>query len=71
MQKRTLFHAAMMRMLHAIAQTAIGVIGAESLITNVDWKVVLSAIALSAVVSLCKSVIVGTPESDDQGVNKV
>lgn len=70
MKKRSLPYAAFMRMLHTCAQTALGVIGAESLITNVDWKTVLCAVCLSAVVSLLKSVVIGTPESDEIGLNK-
>jgi len=53
--------AAGIRALKTVAQTAVGVIGASALITEVDWIMVGSAAALSGIVSLLTSVA-GLPE---------
>lgn len=53
--------AAGVRALKTCAQTAVGVIGASTMLTAVDWAVVGSAAALAAVVSLLTSVA-GLPE---------
>lgn len=47
-----------------VAQTAVGVIGASALITEVDFVVVLSASALAGLVSLLTS-IAGLPEVEN------
>ena len=44
-----------------MAQTAVGVIGASTVISAVDWKVVVSASVLAGVVSMLTSVA-GLPE---------
>ena len=48
--------AAAVRAIKTVAQTAVGVIGASALITEVDFLVVLSASALAGLVSLLTSV---------------
>lgn len=53
--------AAAIRAVKTIAQTAIGVIGASAVITDVDWKVVLSASILAGIISVLTS-IAGLPE---------
>lgn len=55
--------AAGIRAVRTLAQAAIGTIGASALITEVDWKVVVSASALAAVLSLLTS-LAGLPEVD-------
>ena len=49
------------RALKTIAQTAVGVIGAGSVISAVDWKMVVSAAVVAGVVSILTSVA-GIPE---------
>lgn len=56
--------AAAVRAIKAVAQTAVGVIGASALITEVDFLVVLSASALAGLVSLLTS-IAGLPEVEN------
>lgn len=56
--------AAAVRAIKTVAQTAVGVIGASALITEVDFLVVLSASALAGLVSLLTSVA-GLPEVDN------
>ena len=58
---RAWIKAAGMRAVKTVAQTAVGVIGASALVSEVNWAVVLSASALSGVVSLLTSVA-GLPE---------
>ena len=56
--------AAAVRAIKTVAQTAVGVIGASALITEVDFLVVLSASALAGLVSLLTS-IAGLPEVEN------
>lgn len=58
--------AAGIRAVRTLAQAAIGTIGASALITEVDWKVVISASALAAVLSLLTS-LAGLPELEEPG----
>ena len=53
--------AAGVRAIKAVAQTAVGIIGASAIISEVDWKVVLSASLLAGITSLLTS-IAGLPE---------
>lgn len=57
-------HAAGVRAIKTVAQTAVGVIGASAVLTDVDWLVVASAAVLAGVVSLLTS-IAGLPELPD------
>lgn len=54
-------YCASIRALKTVAQTAVGVIGASAIISEVNWTVVASASILSGVVSLLTS-IAGLPE---------
>lgn len=53
--------AASIRAIKTIAQTAVGIIGASAIISEVNWKVVLSASLLAGITSLLTS-IAGLPE---------
>ena len=53
--------AAGVRSIKTVAQTAVGIIGASAIISEVDWKVVLSASLLAGITSLLTS-IAGLPE---------
>ena len=55
------FKAAGVRAIKTMAQTAVGVIGSSAIISEVDWRVVVSASILAGVVSLLTSVA-GLPE---------
>ena len=67
---KTWVHAAGIRAVKTMAQTAVGVIGASTVISSVDWRMVVSAAVLSGVVSILTSVT-GLPEvpkdTDDAG----
>ena len=58
------FKAAGVRAVKTIAQTAVGVIGSSAIISEVDWRVVVSASILAGVVSLLTSVA-GLPEVNE------
>ena len=58
--------AALIRAVRTLAQTAIATIGTTALITEVDWRVVASASALAAVLSILTSVATGLPEVEDK-----
>ena len=53
------------RAIKTVAQTAVGVIGASALISEVNWATVISAAALAGVVSLLTSVA-GLPECKEE-----
>ena len=59
--------AAGIRALKTLAQTAIATIGTTALLTDVDWKIVLSASALAGILSILTS-IAGLPEVDKKEV---
>ena len=61
MTMRRWIKAASIRAIKTIAQTAVGIIGASAIISEVDWKVVLSASLLAGITSLLTS-IAGLPE---------
>ncbi len=60
---REFFKAALVRAVYTVAETAIGVIGTNAILSEVDWKMVLSASALAGIVSILKSIAVGMPEA--------
>ena len=57
--------ASAVRAVKTFAQAAIGTIGASVVISDVDWRVVLSASVLAAILSLFMSVA-GLPEVPEE-----
>lgn len=55
------FYAAGIRAIKTVAQTAIATIGTGALLSDVNWLMVLSASALSGILSMLTS-IAGLPE---------
>lgn len=55
------FKAASVRALKTMAQSAVAVMSTAAIISEVDWKMVISASVLSAVLSMLTSVA-GLPE---------
>jgi len=56
-------HAAGIRAVKTVAQTAVGCIGASAVLADVSWPMVVSASVLAGLVSLLTSVA-GLPEVD-------
>lgn len=56
-------HAAGIRAIKTVAQTALGLIGSAVILGDVNWVLVLSASAMAGVISLLTS-IKGLPELD-------
>ena len=63
------FKAAGIRAIKTVCQTAVAMIPASAMITEVDWKVILGTAALSGVVSILTS-LAGIPEEhlDEQEI---
>lgn len=55
--------AAAIRAIKTMAQTAIATIGTSAVISDIDWKLVVSASAVSGILSVLTS-IAGLPEVD-------
>ena len=60
---RAWIKAAGVRALKTVAQTAVATIGTSAVISEVDWRIVLSASLLSGILSVLTSVA-GLPEVD-------
>lgn len=59
------FKAAGIRALRTVAQTAIATIGTAAVLSQVNWKIVVSASILAGILSLLTS-LTGLPEVDEQ-----
>lgn len=57
------WRAAGIRALKTVCQTTVALIGTNTFITDLDWLGVLSASALSGVVSILTSISTGLPET--------
>ena len=54
------------RALRTVAQTALATIGTTTVLTGVDWLLVLNTTALAGVLSVLTSIIKGIPEVDEE-----
>ena len=59
---REFWKAALIRAIKTVCQTAVATIGTAMVVTDVNWTYVLSASALSGILSILTSVSVGLPE---------
>jgi hypothetical protein len=55
---------ALIRAARTVCQSAIALIPASALITEVDWRLVASASLLAGIVSILTSIATGLPEAD-------
>lgn len=58
--------AAGIRAIRTCAQTAIATIGTAMVLSDVDWRIVISASVLAGILSLLTSVATGLPEVDKE-----
>lgn len=63
MEKKVFWKAAAIRAVRTIAQTAVSTIGTSAVVlAEVNWGVVVSASALSGILSILTSIATGLPE---------
>lgn len=56
--------ASLIRAIRTICQTAVATIGTAMVVSEVDWKYVVSASALAGLLSMLTSIATGLPEVD-------
>lgn len=61
---RKFWKAAFTRAIRTVSQTAVATIGSSAVIEEVQWLTVLSAAALSGILSLLTSIVTGLPETE-------
>ena len=66
MKNKNWWKAAGWRALRAVAQTALATIGTTTVLTGVDWLLVLNTTALAGILSVLTSIIKGIPEVDEE-----
>lgn len=54
--------ASLIRAVRTIAQTAVAMIGTATVLSSVDWQMVVSASLLSGILSILTSIATGLPE---------
>ena len=59
------FRAASIRAVRTMSQTAAALISTKAVLSDVDWKVVISAVALSGILSVLTA-ISGLPECNQE-----
>ena len=59
--KRTWIHAALIRAIKTVCQTAIATSGTAAVLSAVDWRMVVSASVLAGILSILTS-LAGLPE---------
>lgn len=59
---------ASIRCIKTVCQTALGTLGTAAVLTDVNWKFVLSASILSGIASILTSVV-GLPEVEDSDIS--
>lgn len=64
---RTFWKATMIRAIRTVCQTAVGMIPAAAMISDVDWKAVVGTALLAGVVSVLTSIATGLPEVEGRG----
>lgn len=60
------WRASAIRAIRTIAQSAVAVLGTTALITEVDWKIVLSTAAMAGLLSFLNSAVTGLPEVPEE-----
>lgn len=66
MKNKNWWKAAGCRALRTVAQTALATIGTTTVLTGVDWLLVLNTTAMAGILSVLTSIIKGIPEVDEE-----
>ena len=61
---------ALIRAIKTVAQTAVATIGTSTVISEVDWRIVISSSILSGILSILTS-IAGIPEAPKYNENEI
>lgn len=64
LKKSKFWRATAIRAIKTICQTAIATIGTATLLSEVNWKLVVSASLLAGILSVLTSIVTGLPEVD-------
>ena len=54
------------RAIKTMAQTALGVISTSFVISDIDWRITVSASVVAGIVSILTSIVTGLPEVDKE-----
>lgn len=65
LKSKTWWDAALIRAVKTVCQTAVGTIGASTMIESVDWRVVFSSAILAGILSILTS-LGGLPEVSEE-----
>ena len=57
--------AAGIRAIRTVAQAALATIGSAAVLSEIDWRVVVSASLLAGILSILTSIATGLPEVED------
>ena len=57
---------ASIRAIKTMAQTALGVISTSFVISDIDWRIVVSSSVVAGIVSILTSIVTGLPEVDKE-----
>lgn len=61
-KNKKFWQATAIRAIKTICQTAIATIGTGKLVSEIDWKVVISASIVAGILSILTSIVTGLPE---------
>lgn len=61
-KNKAFWKATVIRAIKTICQTAIATIGTGKLVSEIDWKVVVSASVVAGILSVLTSIVTGLPE---------
>jgi hypothetical protein len=61
-KNKKFWQATAIRAIKTICQTAIATIGTGKLVSEIDWKVVVSASIVAGILSVLTSIVTGLPE---------
>ena len=59
---KTFWKCALIRAIRTICQSAIAIIGTSTVLSEIDWKIMLSASAVAGLLSILTSIATGLPE---------